>query len=132
MLLNQTTERKRGEAMTSESSEDEDESDDHTPFVSSKPHQHDTDDDSDDSSGDISAAEHQREDVELAGFIEEDGDAVATELPPEFSMNTFQDLVHHFKIICQLFVHLAVQRRQDRRAFMERSLKGLPTYVTVT
>ena len=39
-------------------------------------------------------------------------------------MNTYQDLMHHFKIICQLFVHLAVQRPKDRRKFMEQSMKG--------
>ncbi len=40
-------------------------------------------------------------------------------------MTTFQELVHHFKIICQLFVHLAVHKRNNRRAFMEQSLTGV-------
>ena len=36
------------------------------------------------------------------------------ELPAEFSMNTYQDLLHHFKIVCQLFVHMAVQDPEER------------------
>ena len=39
-------------------------------------------------------------------------------------MFTFQDLMHHFKTICQLFVHLAVQPAKDKRDFMEQALKG--------
>ena len=64
-------------------------------------------------------------DDNLGGFIEEDSGA-AIELPVEFSMNTYQDLMHHFKIICQLFVHLAVQEPENRRDFMEEQLKGIP------
>ena len=66
------------------------------------------------------------EDEGLSGFIEEDSiNAIAPDLPAEFSMNTYQDLMHHFKIICQLFVHLAVQDPEDRQSFMEQSLKGI-------
>lgn len=64
------------------------------------------------------------EDEGLSGFIEEDSGAATVELPTEFSMNTYQDLMHHFKIICQLFVHLAVRESDERESFMERSLKG--------
>lgn len=85
-----------------------------TPFEHARP-------DTEDANNEL-GTEHS--DEELEGFIEDDGDAVAPELPVEFSMNTYQDLMHHFKIICQLFVHLAVQRRKDRRVFVERSLKG--------
>lgn len=63
----------------------------------------------------------------MDSFIVDDGDAVAPELPPEFSMNTYQDLMHHFKIICQMYVHLAVQRKKDRRKFMEKCSKGSST-----
>lgn len=35
-------------------------------------------------------------------------------LPVAFSMSTHQDMSHHFKIICQLFVHLAVTSRDQR------------------
>ena len=116
-------ERKRGERVASESSEDEDDEDDEDgneaddyaePFADARP-------DKDEGNPNTN---RRQEDDSLGGFIEDDGDDAAAELPPEFSMDTFQDLVHHFKIICQLFVHLAVQRRKDRRSFMERSLKG--------
>lgn len=39
-------------------------------------------------------------------------------------MNTYQDLMHHFKIICQLFVHMAVQPVENRQSFMEQSIEG--------
>lgn len=44
----------------------------------------------------------------------EDDSAAAIELPAEFSMNTYQDLLHHFKIICQMFVHMAVHGDDER------------------
>ncbi|KIM65300.1 hypothetical protein SCLCIDRAFT_1212467 [Scleroderma citrinum Foug A] len=44
-------------------------------------------------------------------------------LPVAFSMNTHQDLTHHFKIICQLFVHMAVRPLPERRPFMKHVLK---------
>lgn len=55
-------------------------------------------------------------------FIVEDDNTAVVELPAEFSMGTYQDLIHHFKIICQLFVHLAVHNVEDRRAVMEQLL----------
>lgn len=39
-------------------------------------------------------------------------------------MSTYQELTHHFKVICQLFVHLAVQEKEDRAEFMEQMCKG--------
>lgn len=52
-------------------------------------------------------------------IVEDDGDGSASALlPTEFSMNTHQDLIHHFKVICQLFVHLAVLPAEERAAFM--------------
>lgn len=65
-------------------------------------------------------------------FIVEDGNAAPLELPAEFSMSTYQDLTHHFKVICQLFVHLAVQEKEDRAVFMEEMYKGNgspPSYI---
>jgi len=38
-------------------------------------------------------------------------------------MNTFQDLIHQFKTICQLFVHVAVHKPEDRHDVMERLLE---------
>src|SRR5882762_5411368 len=64
-------------------------------------------------------------DSEAADFIvEDDSQVVAPRLPTAFSMNTHQDLAHHFKVICQLFVHLAVIPEKERRAFMEQTMKG--------
>lgn len=101
------------ESAASESEEDEESEENDKPFAGARPH---TGDDSDAS---------VFEDEGLSGFIEEDSvNAIAPELPAEFSMNTYQDLMHHFKIICQLFVHLAVQDPEDRQSFMEQSLKG--------
>jgi hypothetical protein len=72
---------------------------------------------------DPSEDEDDKSTDDLDGFIEEDNNNLV-ELPAEFSMNTYQDLVHHFKIICQLFVHLALQEPGNRRAFMKKQSKG--------
>lgn len=81
------------------------------PFAGAKPHTSDGEEGSED--------ESQDEDT----FIVED-DAAAAELPPEFSMDTHQDLAHQFKIICQFFVHLAVQKPKDRHSYMEHTMKS--------
>ena len=51
-------------------------------------------------------------------------DEAPVELPKEFSMNTYQDLAHHFKIICQLFVHVAALPQSERHHFMKDKLKS--------
>ena len=56
-------------------------------------------------------------------FIVED-DEQTTRLPVAFSMNTHQDLAHQFKIVCQLFVHMAVRSTAERRPFMKKMLEG--------
>lgn len=88
------------------------------PFASARPH----------TSNNSGESANHSEDEDLHGFIEEDAGTAAVELPTEFSMNTYQDLMHHFKIICQLFVHLAVRDSDERRSFMEQSLQGSPTF----
>ena len=55
----------------------------------------------------------------------EDDSAAAVELPAEFSMNTYQDLLHHFKIICQLFVHMAVHDLEDREDVATRLQRSM-------
>ena len=106
--------KKRKEVIPSSS---ESESDGEAELIpGAKPHQAGDSDASDEEDGQV-------EDEGLSGFIEEDSNA-AIELPVEFSMGTFQDLMHHFKTICQLFVHLAVQPVEDRRAFMKQAMKG--------
>ncbi len=51
-------------------------------------------------------------------------DEMAVELPPEFSMETHQDLSHQFKKIFQFFVHIAVQPASDRAAYMQNQMQG--------
>ncbi|KAF8590620.1 hypothetical protein K439DRAFT_1657365 [Ramaria rubella] len=56
-------------------------------------------------------------------FIVEDDDAEnIPELPTMFSMGTFQDFSHHFKVICQLFVHLATHDPHRRPSWMKQAL----------
>lgn len=47
-------------------------------------------------------------------FIVEDDSTQVIDLPAEFSMGTYQDLLHHFKIVCQMFVHTLVHNPDDR------------------
>ncbi|KAI6028429.1 hypothetical protein F5J12DRAFT_805362 [Pisolithus orientalis] len=82
-------------------------------------------------------SDDQSNDTEEDDFIVEDPvDGVQTiDLPVAFSMTTHQDLAHHFKIICQLFVHMAVRPLPERRHFMQHVLKNeqyfsLPLQVT--
>lgn len=98
----------------SEADEDDDDSIFSTPFPGARP---DGGDGTKNSSNDST---HSPEDD---SFIVDDGEAPA-ELPMQFSMNTHQDLVHHFKIICQLFVHVAVRPIQERRSYMEHVMKS--------
>jgi len=59
---------------------------------------------------------------ESDGFIVED-DGVF-QLPPQFSMETHQDLSLQFKKIFQFFVHVAVQPAAARGAYMEQQMQG--------
>ena len=93
----------------SEETQDEDE-DDETPFVGARPD-----------------GDPEEEVIVTPGedsFIVDDGDDIVPVLPALFSMNTHQDLAHHFKVICQLFVHLAVSPVRTRRKLMESVLRG--------
>ncbi|KIJ69366.1 hypothetical protein HYDPIDRAFT_80164 [Hydnomerulius pinastri MD-312] len=110
--------KKRSEiALESSSSEgEESEASVVTPFKGAKPHRHEDSDASDDDA-------RTAEDDDDSFIVEDDAHgAPATQLPVAFSMNTHQDLAHHFKIICQLFVHMAVRPLSDRRPFLEHVL----------
>ncbi|KAI0362212.1 hypothetical protein OH77DRAFT_1416437 [Trametes cingulata] len=108
--------KKRGEAVQSESDESGSEDDGVAqPFADARPHRG-SGEDSDDDGGDNA----EEDDT----FIVEDDSAAAIELPAEFSMNTYQDLLHHFKIVCQLFVHMAVHDPDDRRDVATRLQKN--------
>ena len=78
--------RKRGLSSASASSASEDE-DEIVPFKDAKPSRR-----SNEEEDEVDAADDDT-------FIVEDDNTVAPELPAEFSMNTYQDLLHHFKII---------------------------------
>ncbi|KAF8311638.1 hypothetical protein DL93DRAFT_2083143, partial [Clavulina sp. PMI_390] len=54
-----------------------------------------------------------------AAFIVEDTETDIA-LPLEFSMKSHSDLSHHFKIICQLFVHIAVSKSKQRAKLVKR------------
>ena len=56
--------------------------------------------------------------------MEDDGPDDVPELPVAFNMSSHQDLSHHFKIICQLFVHLVVRSPSQRVSFIEEIKAG--------
>lgn len=104
------TGRKRGEIIESNPTSEEEDSDS-TPFRGAKPTDHFSSDERD-----------HDPDIEDS-FIVEDGNTIRPDLPAIFSMNTYQDLDHHFKIICQLFVHLAVKPTEVRQEAMTALMK---------
>ncbi|KIL00117.1 hypothetical protein PAXRUDRAFT_821997 [Paxillus rubicundulus Ve08.2h10] len=87
------------------------------PFKGAKPHR----------SGESSPASYDSddslEDDEDDFIVDDDAHGAPTKLPVAFSMNTHQDLTHHFKIICQLFVHMAVRPLSERCLFLKHVLK---------
>ena len=50
------------------------------------------------------------------------------DLPMAFSRHSHQDTRHDFKVVCQLFVRLAMMPMDERRAYMEEMLKGTTIY----
>ena len=101
------------ETMSASASDDEGDDDDNdepiTPFSHAR-RDHTTSNDQDE------VEEEDEEEVEEDTFIIEDDDNQAVELPAEFSMGSYQDLLHHFKIVCQMFVHMAVRDVDEREA----------------
>jgi hypothetical protein len=63
-------------------------------------------------------------------FVVQDDGAVIPELPMAFSRHGHQDMRHDFKIVCQLFVHLAMMPMDERREYMENILKGRSLYTS--
>lgn len=55
---------------------------------------------------------------------EDDGPDGVPELPVVFKMSSHHDLSHHFKIICQLFVRLAVRSPSRRMTFIQEVKAG--------
>ena len=81
------------------------------PFAGAKPSK---DVGSDEEEGGSRDEEEEEEDW----IVEDEGPEGVPELPVAFNMSSHQDLSHHFKIICQLFVHLAVRSPSQRVSFM--------------
>ncbi|KAG1756738.1 uncharacterized protein EDB91DRAFT_1094178 [Suillus paluster] len=87
------------------------------PFKDARP---DRDEDTESSS-----VEHDQTDEDDNFIVEDDEQGLSpTRLPIAFSMNTHQDLTHQFKIVCQLFVHMAVRSTTERRPFMQKMLEA--------
>ncbi|KAI0797915.1 hypothetical protein C8Q75DRAFT_740059 [Abortiporus biennis] len=116
--------KKRGEVIHSSSEEEEEEESEDSaatrPFSHARPDNDDGDEPAEDGDG------------ELDFIVEDDNETI--ELPDNFNMSAHQDLRHQIKIICQLFVHLAVYDGDDRREHMQQLLKDkyflLPLQVT--
>lgn len=100
-------------------------------FPGAKPHEERT------QSGDSESEEEEvkvDDDSDIDDFIVDDdgdGDAAAS-LPIAFSMRSHQDLVHHFKVVCQYFVHLAVTADRSRKRQADKLMKGVFFFYTRT
>ena len=97
----------------SESSDDQTSEDGVIPIQDSQ--QDDNDDDN--HGGDDS-------DNDMDNFIVQDDGSVIPDLPMAFSRHSHQDTRHDFKVVCQLFVRLAMMAMNQRRTYMEEMLKG--------
>jgi len=75
------------------------------------------DSDGDDHGGDGS-------DNDMDDFVVQDDGSVMPDLPMAFSRHSHQDTRHNFKVVCQLFVPLAMMPMAGRRTYMEETLKG--------
>lgn len=94
------------------------------PFKGAKPHHSGESDPSDDETD-------NNEEDEQDFIVDDDPDGVPpAQLPLAFSLSTHQDLTHHFKVVCQLFVHITVRPLVERRPFLERVLKGLTVRIS--
>jgi len=60
----------------------------------------------------------------IDSFVVQDDGEVIPELPVAFSCRSHQDTVHDFKVVFQLFVHLAMMSMNKRQAYMEEVLNS--------
>ncbi|KAI0006145.1 hypothetical protein BJV74DRAFT_802451 [Russula compacta] len=97
---------KPSESSDEQTSEDEPQV---APFQDSQ--QDDSDQDSDHGSDD--------DNNDTDDFVVQDDGAVIPELPMAFSRQSHQDMGHDFKVVCQLFVRLAMMPVDERRTYME-------------
>ena len=68
-------------------------------------------------------------DNDMEDFVVQDDGSVIPDLPMAFSRHSHQDTGHDFKVVCQLFVHLAMMPMDERRVYMEKMLKGTTLYL---
>jgi len=100
----------------SESSDEDTEDDDDVQIAPFQDAQQD-DSDGDDHEGDDN-------DNDMDDFVVQDDGSVVPDLPVAFSRHSHQDTRHDFKVVCQLFVHLAMMPMDERRTYMEETLKS--------
>lgn len=108
-----STEKKLGVTRSQSSDEQTSEDNDHTASIENS--QQDSHDDE---------CDDDEDNVDIDDFVVQDDGAVIPELPVAFSRQGHQDTRHDFKIVCQLFVHLAMMPMVERRGYMENTLKG--------
>jgi hypothetical protein len=90
------------------------------PFAGAKPSNDvESDEEVKDEGDDGGKGEEEGEGGEDSWIVEDEGLEGVPELPTAFNMSSHQDLSHHFKIICQLFVHLAVRSPSQRVSFIQ-------------
>jgi len=98
------------------------------PFAGAKPSKNVTSDEEVEDEGDGEGNDKEEEEEgESSWIVEDDGAEGIPELPVAFNMSSHQDLSHHFKIICQLFVHLAVRSPSRRASFIQDVKAGKHT-----
>ncbi|KAJ3564292.1 hypothetical protein NP233_g8387 [Leucocoprinus birnbaumii] len=114
--------KKLGKPMSSSESSSEDSEyaveDQSKPFKGAKP--------ASSEAGSLFSEKEEEEESEGSSdfIVEDDSQAVAAQLPSEFSMRSHDDLSHQFKVIFQFFVHIAVRPAVDRHGFMEDQMKA--------
>ncbi|KAG8896036.1 hypothetical protein FRB99_000215 [Tulasnella sp. 403] len=69
----------------------------------------------------LSDVENEENDEDEEFIVHDSDDGAGVELPAQFSRQSHQDDSMHFKVICQLFVHLALQPPEDREEFMRKA-----------
>jgi hypothetical protein len=109
--------KKRGErAFVADEDSDDDSDSDVQPFAEARP----------DNTSDASQSDAGDEEEGLDSFIVDDSVNTSQQiaLPAAFSMHVHQDLAHHFKVICQYFVHLALASVRNKHSTSKRLLDG--------
>jgi Domain of unknown function (DUF4211) len=86
----------------------------------------------DDSNQDGGDDEVDDDDNDIDDFVVQDDGAAIPELPMAFSRHSHQDTSHDFKVVCQLFVHLAMIPMDERRTFIEEKLEGARLLIRLT